>query len=283
MQSFVKDQARLQQTISDMQAWWADKLHILADFDRTLTKGFYKGKKISSIASFLYEGDYLCKEYQEQAQAFFDHYYPIEQDSNVDRASKKQAMEERRSKHLDILVKYKLSRNDIDDIVTHKELQLRDGYEQFFGTINKRNIPLVIMSASGIGYDAIDDFLRHHAIDQDALSIISNKFVWNAEWYAIGREEPVIHSLNKSETTLKQFPTIYNKVHTRTNVILLWDSLHDLDMIDGFEYANLITLWRCHSDDETTKKKYCEAYDIVIFDDGPLDMVNTILWQIVAL
>jgi len=190
----------------------------------------------------LYTGDYLSKAYQEEAQALFNHYYPIEQDPAIDRASKKQAMDARWAKHLDILITYKLSRNDIAAIVQHKELALRDGYTQFFAHINSYQIPLIIMSASGIGYDAIDAFLSHNHIDQQHICIISNAFMRDDDGYAIGRQEPVIHSLNKSETTLAQYPEIYAKVHKRTNVILLGDSLHDLDMVDGFDYDNLLTI-----------------------------------------
>ncbi len=277
MQHFIKNNTKFQQTIQAMQQWWGDKLHILADFDRTLTKGFYKGKKVSSIASFLYQGDYLCKEYQEKAQLLFDHYYPIEQNPSIDRSTKKEAMQQWRSKHLDLMIEYKLSKNDIIGIIQEEALQLRNGYEYFFDIINRQTIPLVIMSASGIGYDAIDVFFQHKNIDQTHITIISNQFMWDEKGYAIGREEPVIHSLNKSETTIQQFPELYEKVQDRTNVILMWDSLHDREMIDGFVYDNLITIGRCHSDDAHTKKHYCNLFDIVVFDDWPLGIVNDII------
>ncbi len=270
----------ISEKIMKIQEWGVNKLHILADFDRTLTKGFYQWKKISSIASFLYTWDYLFSAYQEQWQALFDHYYPIEQDHTIDRGTKKKSMQERWTKHLDILIKYKLSRNDIADIVQQDLLQLRDGYAQFFAQINSYHIPLIIISASGIGYDAIDAFLSHKKIDQQYVSIISNAFIRDEKWYAIGRKEPVIHSLNKDETTLQQFPDVYTKVQDRTNVILLGDSLHDLEMIDGFDYDNLLTIWRCHSDDPETKNRYDECFDIVITNDWPLDIVNTILSKI---
>jgi len=269
--------SKVENILEQIKLDWPSKLHILADFDRTLTKGFYQWKKISSIASFLYTWDYLCSAYQEQWQALFDHYYPIEQDHSMDRAVKKKAMQERWTKHLDILIKYKLSRNDIADIVQQDSLQLRDGYTQFFVQINTHQIPLIIISASGIGYDAIDVFFRHKKINQQYISIISNAFIRDEKWYAIGRKEPIIHSLNKKETTLQQFPAVYAKVKDRTNVILLGDSLHDLEMIDGFDYDNLLTIWRCHSNDPVTKKRYDEHFDIVITDDGPLDVVNDIL------
>jgi hypothetical protein len=63
-------------------------------------------------------------------------------------------------------------------------------------------------------------------------------------------------------------------------VILLWDSLHDLEMIDGFAYNNLIRIGWCHSDDEQIQKIYRELFDIVILNDWWLDIVNTIIRKI---
>ena len=49
--------------------------------------------------------------------------------------------------------------------------------------------------------------------------------------YAIGRNLPLIHSLNKSEVVLIEFSAIYAKIQDRKNVILLGDSPHDVDMM----------------------------------------------------
>ncbi len=48
-----------------------DKLHIISDFDRTLTKCSIEGRKIPSGIALLREGGYLSKDYPEKAFALF--------------------------------------------------------------------------------------------------------------------------------------------------------------------------------------------------------------------
>lgn len=279
---YITNKSLVQGKIAAMQSWWAEKVHVLADFDRTLTKWFYEGKPISSIASFLYEDkwDYLPVAYQQAGKALFDHYYPIEQDPSIDPIAKKQAMDERWAKHLDILIQYKISKKILADIAQHKELQLRDACEQFFTLLRQHHIPLIIMSASGIGYDAIDAFFHYKKINQSNISIISNAFIRDTNGYAIGRKEPVIHSMNKSETTIAQFPDIYEKIHDRTNVLLLGDSLHDLEMVDGFVYDTMLSIGFCHSDKKEVRDLFMQTYDVVIFNDGDMQYPIEILKQI---
>ena len=56
------------------------KIHVLADFDRTLTKAFYQGQKAGSLISHLRKdkGRYLTPDYAEKAQELFNKYHPIE-------------------------------------------------------------------------------------------------------------------------------------------------------------------------------------------------------------
>ncbi len=57
-----------------------DKIHVLADFDRTLTKAIIKGKKMPSIISILRDNNYLTAEYAREARKLFAKYHPIEID-----------------------------------------------------------------------------------------------------------------------------------------------------------------------------------------------------------
>jgi len=281
MSIIIRDEKHVQSVITSMKLWWVEKLHILADFDRTLTKGFCEWKAISSIASFLYEWDYLGKEYQEQGQALFAHYYPIEQNPTIDRATKKHAMNDRWTKHLDILIKYKLSRKDIDHVASHKELQLRGRTLEFFNLLAESAIPTIIMSASGIGYDSIGLFLEKQWVPQTYIDVLSNAFIRNDNGYAVWRKWPVIHSMNKSEVAIHSFPAVYTKIEKRKNVILLGDSLHDVQMIDGFDYTTCIKIWFCNDSKKELQDLFIQTYDVVIFDDGdmsyPLKVLNQVL------
>lgn len=67
-----------------------DDLHVLADFDRTLTYGSTSdGEKTPSIISLLRDGDYLDADYRKKAHALHDKYHPIEVDPSATREEKK--------------------------------------------------------------------------------------------------------------------------------------------------------------------------------------------------
>lgn len=280
-QYIIPNSDSLEDKVKTMKLWGANKLHILADFDRTLTKAFYEGKPISSIASFLYENWSMSEEYQKEWKALFDHYYPIEIDHTIGRKEKTKAMDTWRNEHLRLMVKHRLSKNDLEKVVAHKELQLREYTEDFFSLLATHKIPSIIMSASGIWYDSIWLFFEKKGIHQEYIDIISNAFIWDDKWYAIGRKDPVIHSMNKNDIVMHMFPNIYEKVVDRKNVILLWDSLHDVEMIDGFNYDVCIKIWFCNTEKEEVIQLFSQSFDVTILHDWSmqyaLDLVKSIL------
>jgi 5'-nucleotidase len=93
-----------------------------------------------------------------------------------------------------------------------------------FDSLYDKKIPLLILSASGLGYDSIYYCLKHENKLYDNIDIISNDFVRDEDGKAIGVREPIIHSFNKDETVVKNFP-IYEEIKDRKNILLLGDGL----------------------------------------------------------
>ncbi len=93
-----------------------------------------------------------------------------------------------------------------------------------FDILKNYNIPLLILSASGLGYDSVYYCLKHENKLYDNIDIISNDFVRDENGKAIGVREPIIHSFNKDETVVKNFP-IYEDIKERKNILLLGDGL----------------------------------------------------------
>lgn len=107
--------------------------------------------------------------------------------------------------------------------------------------LHDKNIPLVIFSASGLGYESIYyTFEKIHKL-YDNIDIISNAFIRDEHGKAIGIREPVIHSFNKDETVLKDFP-VYEEIKDRKNILLLGDSLGDVGMANGIDYDNILKI-----------------------------------------
>jgi len=111
--------------------------------------------------------------------------------------------------------------------------------------------------------------------------IISNSFKWDEKGRAIGVKKPIIHSMNKDETVIKNFP-FYKKLMKRKNVILLGDNLEDIGMIEGFDYDNLIRIGFLNENIEINLNEYKKTYDILILHDSSLNFINALLKEIVG-
>jgi HAD superfamily hydrolase (TIGR01544 family) len=257
-----------------------EKLHVLADFDKTLTYAFVDGKKIASLVSVLRDNDYLTPDYPEKAHALFNKYYPIEKDLNISIEEKKKAMKRWWTEHFDLLIQSKLNIKDIEKAVENQDVKLRDGCIELLNFMKDNNIPLVILSSSGLGKESIKLYLEKRNFLFDNINIISNSFIWNKEGYAVDVKKPVIHTLSKNETVVRDFPEIFEKVKDRKNVILLGDSVSDTEMIAGFDYDNLIKIGFLNEDIQSNLAEYKKAFDVIIIKDSSVDFLNDLLKEI---
>src|SRR3989338_7709874 len=97
-------------------------LHVVSDFDRTLTPLFFKGKKIETGVGQIRAGGYLSPEYAKEAYALKDKYYPIEIDETIPIEEKNKKMQEWWKTHLKIMIKYGLNKNVIEDIIKKRKI-----------------------------------------------------------------------------------------------------------------------------------------------------------------
>ncbi len=255
-------------------------LHVISDFDRTLTTAFVNGKPRSSLISVLRKGNYLCKEYSKKGEAMYDKYHAIEISPKISMKEKKMAMHEWWTEHFRLLIKSKLNIKDLEKIVKSGMIEFRKGCLEFLDALHNYKIPLVIMSSSGLGTESISMYLENKKRLYDNIYIISNSFEWDKNDYAVSVKKPIIHSMNKDETVVKRF-SFYKKIKNRKNVLLLGDSLGDIGMIKGFKYKSLIKIGFLNEKIEESLEKYKSAYDIIILNDGDMDYVNKLLKEIV--
>ncbi len=275
----VVNQENLEKIKKQISEQGDEKFHVIADFDRTLTKAFVNGKKIPSIVSILRDKNYLSKDYPEKAKALFEKYHPIEINSNISIKDKKQKMHEWWKSHFNLLIRSGLTKNDLLQIVKDKDIQLRKGADEFLNFLNKKNIPLIILSSSGIG-EVIEMFLKKHGKMHDNLYIISNFFNWE-NGKAVSVKEPIIHVMNKSEIAVKKYP-IFDKIKQRKNVLLIGDSLGDLGMIDGFDYNNLIKIGFLNVKIDENLNIYKKNFDVILLNDASMDYVNKLLKEVLG-
>lgn len=276
MQVLISDQNNFEKIKQEIKKDGLDNLHILADFDRTLTYGSVEGKKTPSIISLLRDGKHLTSDYSKKAHDLFDKYNKIEIDPKIDLKEKKSAMEKWWRKHHKLLIDSNLNKKDLEDIVKNGHIKFREGVEDFLDFLYKNNIPLVIFSASGCG-DAIPLFFQKYQKDYSNILYIINKFDWDKDGKASSANSLIVHSLNKDETLLKDIPEIFSKIKNKKNVILLGDGLGDLGMISGFDYENLLSIGFLNFDFDNLREVYKENFDVVLEGDGDFKFVNKII------
>mgnify|MGYP001560227738 FL=1 len=279
----IADEKGLEKKIKAIKTECSKKLHVLADFDRTLTRAYVDGEKTPSLISELRRRGYISPEYTAKAQALADNYHPIEIDPEIPSGKKKKSMHEWWTKHFDLLIKSGFNKKHLEAVINSGKVRFREGALQFLDLLHYNisgRIPIVIISSSGLGDDSIKLFLEKHHRNYTSIQIVSNKYEWDKDGNAVRVREPIIHCMNKDESVLNEsiwYKSLRDDLKSRRNVLLLGDNVGDIGMINGFNYKNLIKVGFLNENVEPNLQKYKENFDIVILNDGSMRYVNKLI------
>ena len=279
MEVIIVDENELERKVNEFRKNGKDRIHVLTDFDRTVTKAFVDGKKVQSIISIIRDGSYISKDYAKKAHELFEKYHPIEIDRKISPEEKKKKMHEWWKIHFELLVECGLDKKTISEIVSKRTLKFREGCFEFLDLLYKNKIPLVVMSAA-MG-DMISEYLKQENKMYSNIKLIANFYDWDKKGKAVKVREPIIHSVNKDELIIKDFPEIFKVVSKRKNVILLGDSLEDPDMITGFDSDNILKIGFLNENVSENLPYFKEKYDVLILNDGNMDYVNKLMGEII--
>ncbi len=280
----IGDPTRLRQKIDQFRAAGSQSLHVISDFDRTLTTAFIEGKKFQSSYALIREGKYLTPDYPARAHALFEKYHPYEIDATLSLPEKNEKMVQWWSEHFDLMKECGMNRGVIKDIVTQRKIQFRPGALEFLDFLSKNNIPLLLLSA-GLG-DIIQELLVSERKLTSNVHLLSNFYIFDEQGKVIGKKNigkksiGFIHSFNKNEVEVKNTPYYQEIAHCR-NVLLLGDSIGDLGMSEGIEHDSIIRIGFLNENKEEFLEKYMAEFDVVITDDGPMDYVHELLAEII--
>ncbi len=250
---------------------------IVADFDWTLTKYFDEhGKSRPSIISLLYNEWVLDEDYTQKAQQMHTHYVAIEHNHNLSQQERENAMEERWTRHKELLMIKWLRIQHIEHITHMDAIQIRSWVKELIEYTNKNNIPFIIFSASGIGVDSISYLLQYWWLLLPNIHIVSNKLYWDDDGNMIWYSKPVIHSLNKKESVIhtnKEYTTISDLIHTKSHFLLLGDGIGDAQMVDNTDTRHILKIGLCNDKVEDRLEKYQTVFDIVITHDKGFETI----------
>ena len=272
----ISDEKSFSKKKNDLIKSGFDNLHFVSDFDRTLTKAFVNSNFYPALISIFATEGYLSREFNNREKELFNYYHPYEISNSITLDEKKEKMEMWWDEMAQSLIDFSLNKGLFEEAAKSQKIQLRDKTKEVLEIINSKEVPFIIFSASGLGDISIKEVLKYKNLLFPNIDIISNKFLWDENGYAIDYEKPHIHPFNKKETTLS--PDIKEKISKRKNIILLGDSLGDSNMAETNQTILKIGFLNYHIDEKI--EEYKKHYDVVITNDGSMDFVYDLLKEI---
>ncbi len=268
---YVPNQAVFDSKIKKLKDDGAGKLHVISDYDRTLTGNSGGGNTVAtSWAIFVNK---LGDEYTKARNDLYDHYRPIEIDSSLDQNFKSEQTSQWFHKHLELMVKYGVTTDMISKSLQEKQITLREGVSDFFKILSTQNIPLIIFSAA-IG-DVINIQLKQLNLNMENIHIVSNFFKFDENGKAVGFQADPVHSFNKTELLIDRL-TYRDQIAKRPNCILLGDALYDATMADGMNHETILKIGFLNGN-KAEKESFSKVYDVIVEDDTNMDDVNELL------
>lgn len=250
------------------KSWTDDTIHVLTDFDRTITVGTSE-----SSWSVLSKSDLVPKEYVIERQELYNKYRPIETDETIDFETKNKLVSEWFYKHICLFVKYKLSESVVNEAARNlRVMAFREGAKEFLENMKQRNIPVIIISA-GIG-NFIKQFLIKNNCDFDNIYIVSN-FIKFENGVAVGVSDNIIHSLNKNEVSVPN--KVKSLLVSRPNIILLGDGSSDVKMAQEDKRKDALKIGFLEENVENNRKVFEENFDIVCTDNTSFKELSEVI------
>lgn len=234
-----------------------NNFYVATDFDKTLTAT--DSTSSWGVCECVLEADYL-----KRTNELMEKYAPLELDYNITVSEKEKVMEEWSWASLDLIYEYNLTSELLKKGVEKSNLVFRDGAKEFLEVMNKKNIPVIIMSA-GIG-NVIEMFLKKNNCYYDNIFIISNFIEFDENGNMRKFENNMIHTLNK---TIKGHLNneILNKISDKKYRLLFGDFIEDKNIVPKEEWDDTISVGYLCSEIEKNLNVYKENFDIVLTDE----------------
>lgn len=274
----MKERGKVEETMYNMQQAGPGSLQVISDFDMTLTRFAYKGKRVPTTHNILDNRLLIDESCKKKIKKLLNTYYPIEIDARLSTEEKLPLMVEWWTKVHELLIEQKIRKDMLAQAVKESRSKLREGYKMFFDHLAEHQVPLLIFSA-GIG-DVLEEVIRQNHVFHPNVNIISNYMDFDQTGVLQAFKGQLIHTFNKREGALSHAAHL-PELKGRTNVLLLGDSLGDLTMADGVSNVqNTLTIGFLNDQVEERKELYVNSFDIVLVSDETLEIPNAILKHI---
>lgn len=235
-----------------------DNYYVILDFDKTITSKTSLDSWMA-ILDFEVYGEECKKEIEE----LNSQYAPMELDYTLEDKVKEQYMAEWYQKSMNLLYKYQLTNSKLRKALQKETLKFRKGAKEFLQKLQKKKIPVIIVSA-GIG-NAIEEFFKKENCYYDNIYIISN-FIEFKKDKMQKFTDSIIHSMNKKiEGRLPE--TLQSAIDKKKYAILCGDIVEDIQMIRKEKLNKTITVGFLNDKIEENLTFYQKNYDMVLTEE----------------
>jgi HAD superfamily phosphoserine phosphatase-like hydrolase len=211
--------------VSEYATAGAAKLHVIFDFDRTLTvrkSEVYDG----DVTSWHILRSHLPENGQEMdGQRRYDALFAEYRAKEIAETLTEQDAITWWSSTLDLFVEYEVNMNEVENDFVERA-SVRPGTAELFNLCNELEIPTIILSAGM--RDVINVWSRVYGVDPTI--VLSTALITDRRGRVIGWDKnTLVHVMNKHEAGHDEIAAIKAD---RPNVLVVGDSLGDADMVD---------------------------------------------------
>ncbi|KAG7504228.1 7-methylguanosine phosphate-specific 5' [Solea senegalensis] len=271
----MRDPQRVQEILQSMMKAGSNTVQVISDFDMTLTRFMYNGKRCPTCHNILDNSRLISDDGKVELKELLDTYYPIEIDTSRPVEEKLPLMVEWWTKAHELLVQQAIRKDMLTTAVRESEAKLREGFQLFFDHLHEHSIPLLIFSA-GIG-DILEEVIQQAGVFHPNVKVFSNYMDFDESGVLRAFKGELIHVYNKREGAILNTGH-FQELRTRPNVLLMGDSLGDLNMADGVhDMENILKIGFLNDKVEERKQSYLDLYDIVLIKDETLEVPNAVL------
>jgi len=256
------------------------RLQFVVDFDMTLTKSHRDGLPVDCSWGVMENSPLLPSDYTSRSGALKQKYLPIEHNPDMSVEEKLPHIVEWYEKTNELLQICGLKKNMIPKMVEGSSVQLRDDTDLLLRRLQDDKIPVLVLSA-GCG-DLVEAILERFRLMSENVKVVSNFLAYDTEGNVTGIAGDMVHLFNKNENAVHDSP-YFKRLEGRSNVVLMGDSLGDLQMAQGVpdqEALLKIGFLNDRTGHPTRLEKYMDAFDIVLIDDQTMDVANWLLTKI---
>lgn len=276
----IRDPSRVNQLIAGMVQGGPEQLQLVVDFDYTLTRAHLNGEPVDCSWGVMENYKYLPKAYLDQTHALRTKYLKIEQDSAMTNEEKTPYMIEWYTHANRLLKEFEINVNMFPKMVEDSNVAFRDGTDTMMNLLDEKKVPMLILSA-GLG-NLVVEVLKHFKLLHNNVKVVSNMFKSDEKGMITELDGEMIHVFNKNENAVHDSP-YFKELQARHNVLLLGDSMGDLQMANGVENPSaILKVGFLNAKIEERLPQFMDAFDIVLVDDQTMDVPMAVIQKIVA-